>query len=149
MKNKLLLIIISIFMLFLVTGCGNESNDLEDNNESDNTNEVDNNQSSSNDDDKIDLYSDNTKIVFANGGGKLVYYYSGEKITGYSAYLDYGDSATAKLALSVSEKDETIKNMYTQGRYLVVEYNESQFEDTTVSEIKALYSYLEQVQKSN
>ena len=98
----------------------------------------------------LQLYSDNTKIVFANGQAKLVYYYSGEKITAYHAYMDYENAAIANYALSLIEKDDTtIKKAYTKGKYLIIEYAESEYENTTLSEVKALYSYLEQIQKSN
>ena len=68
MKKKLLLIIFVVGTLFLVTGCGNKKVDdinYESNNTS-GTGEVKENDDSSAYDD-FELYSDNTKIVFANG----------------------------------------------------------------------------------
>ncbi len=147
--KKILLSTLLFLMLVFITGCGNETNDDVEN-IIDNIEDKSTETSNTTEDDKIDLYSDDTKMVFKNGTGSLVYYYSGDKITGYHAYLDYGDAATAKYALTIMDKDlENIKNAYTKGRYLVIEYNESEYEDMTASEVKALYSYLEEVQKSN
>ena len=98
--------------------------------------------------DEIELYSDGTKIVFGNGNSKLVYYYSGDEITKYEAYLDYGTAAAAQYAYSIFEKDDSIKNAYVKGKYLVVEYDESLYENLTVSEVRTLYSYLEEVQNN-
>ena len=80
----------------------------------------------------------------------LVFYYSGNDITKYEAYINYGDSQTAKFALSLlDEAEENIINKYTKGKYLVVEYAESEFDGLTLDDIKTTYSYLKEVSKSN
>lgn len=151
MKKKILLSIIAFLMLFMVYGCGNDNGE-ENNNDNDNNSEVENgnndNGSSTSTGDEIKLYSDSTKMVFQVGTSQLVYYYSGDKITAYHAYVDYGDAVTANYALSVAkaEEDSNIKKAYTKGRYLVIEYNENEYENTTASEIKTAYSYFEQIQ---
>ncbi len=151
MKKKILLSIIAFLMLFMVYGCGNDNGE-ENNNENGNNSEVENgnndNGSSTSVSDEIKLYSDSTKMVFQVGTSQLVYYYSGDKITAYHAYVDYGDAVTANYALSVAkaEEDSNIKKAYTKGRYLVIEYNENEYENTTASEIKTAYAYFEQIQ---
>lgn len=96
---------------------------------------------------KIELYSDDTKMVFKNGNSQLVYYYSGDTITAYHAYIDYEIATTAKyVATSVIEKDATIDKVYAKGRYVVVEYAKSTYEDTTATEVRKLYSAIEQYQ---
>ncbi len=147
--KKILLSVLVVLLLVVFVGCGKDNgNDAGDNNGGTNNGEVNNNSSSNSSNDEIKLYSDNTKMVFQVGNSKLVYYYSGEKITAYHAYVDYENAATANYALTLINLDEdsNIKKAYTQGRYVVIEYAESEYEDTTTSEIRALYSYLEQVQ---
>ena len=146
MKKKFLVGLLALVICFTLVGCGNKNAELNDNAQ-DNTSQNQTDTSNNSNENNIELYSDNTKIVFQSGNSKLVYYYSGDKITKYESYFDYGDSATAKYALSVLEKDQDIKNVYTKGKYLVIEYNESVYEGATVSDIKALYSYLEEVKK--
>ena len=156
MKRYILFGLSFLLSLFLIVGCGNKvDNSNVTNNNLDNTsnNITDNNDrtSSTSKDEEIELYSDDTKIVFANAGGRIVYYYEGDTITGYRVYLDYGDNATAKFALANLDwqEDETIKNAFAEGKYVVVEYSESEYENQTVTDVRALYSYLEEIQKNN
>ena len=145
MKKIILCSLLFLMMLF-ATGCGNDTTTGEDEtNNGGSSSEVE----SKSDDDKIELYSDNTKMVFQNGTSSLVYYYEGDKITGYHAYIDYENAATANYVLSMLDKNESIAKAYTKGRYVVIEYAESEYENTTTDEIRLLYSYLEEVQKKN
>ena len=159
MKRNILLSLIAVLSLFLVVGCGNKQTGIQDNiidepSSSENNNKgttSDNNTSTNTEEEDVKLYSDDTKIVFENGGGRIVYYYEGDTITGYVVYLDYSDNSTANFALSAMdwENDNSVKNAYVQGKYVVVEYNESMYENDTVSDIRTLYSYLKEVQKDN
>lgn len=148
MKKKLLLCLFIITMFFIMTGCVNKSVEVSNSTENDNSNEEEKNTSSDLDD-EIELYSDSSKIVFQNGNAKLVYYYSGDKITKYESYLDYQSSTAAKYALSILEKDGDIKKAYTDGRYLIIEYDESVYEDLTTTDVRTVYSYLKEVKKDN
>ena len=156
MKRKILFSLLVVLSLFLVVGCGsknttaenatssNKDNDVVDNNKDTDTNKDDDNIN-------IDLYSDDTKIVFASGEGKLVFYYEGDKITAYHAYIDYGSASlaqTAYTALNANEEDN-IKKAYVKGHYLVVEYEDSEFEGLSLEDIRKSYSFLEEVQKKN
>ena len=148
MKKHLMILFMITICLALVTGCGSKDTNTNSSDASDSTVDGTTETSNSSDEDTIELYSDNTKIVFKNGEGSLVFYYSGDTITKYEAYLNYGNAATAKYALASIEKDETIKKAYTKGKYLVIEYNESEYENLTVTEVRAVYSYLEEVKKN-
>ena len=155
MKKIIVLSAILFVTVFMLTGCGNsKQNAKTSNNNSDIDQVIDNNTSSNSSssntaEEKIDLYSDDTKIVFINGQSSLVFYYSGDEITAYHAYYDYATEANARVALNVLEKDESIDKAYVKGRYLVVEFNKSEFEDLKLSEIRQVYSYLEEAKKSN
>ena len=79
---------------------------------------------------------------------EYVFYYSGDEITAYHTYVDYGDNATAKMAYSIIDRDdETIKNCYVDGRYVVFEWAESEYEDLTYSNLREAYSYMEELKK--
>ena len=150
--KKILLTLLALFLSFSLTACGSDE-EKEENKGGEKTSEVETDEGENNNSvedvaEKIKLYSDDTKMVFKNGNTQLVYYYSGDKITAYHAYIDYETAALANLALStIEENDTAIAKAYTNGRYLVVEYAESEYENTTVKEIRALYSYLEQIQE--
>ena len=145
MKKKYILGLLVIISLFMVTACGSEkekNDDIIDNGSEEKEND-------SNEYDDLELYSDDTKLVFARGGGKVVFYYSGNKITGETAYFDYQNNAAAKIALNALEKDENIDKTYVQGKYLVVEYNENEYGSLTLEDVKLTYAYLEEIKKGN
>ena len=158
MKKYLGGIFAIIICLLVVTGCGKSKveknfteiyNNLERESE-ESFNETENDSTGTTETDDIKLYSDNSKIVFKTEQGMMVYYYSGEKITKYEVYLDYNDAATAKFALSVLDDEEDgIKKKYTKGKYLVIEYDESEYDTLTLTEVKTMYSYLEEIKKNN
>ena len=149
--KKLLLTLFAVSLTFALTACGNKDTEEEKNpNKENNTSEVetnDNNESSANEPsgETIQLYSDDTKMVFKRDKTQLVFYYSGDEITAYHAYADYETAAAANFALSLIEKDDTIDKVYTKGRYLVIEYAKSEYENLKTSEVRALYSYMEQI----
>ena len=148
MKKKYLLGLLIVVSLFIVTACGSKTE--EDNEE--NTNNINNVEDSENEEyEDIELYSDDTKLVFARGDGKVVFYYSGNEITGETAYFNYQTNAAAKIALDVlnNDKDDNIDKAYVQGKYLVVEYNENEYGTLTLEDVKLTYSYIEELQKGN
>ena len=144
MKKKTYLLLLIGILSIIVTGCTKEEEKVKD---ISNIPESGNFEYIPTNNDK--LYSDKNKIVFANGKAKLVYYYSGETITGYESYIDYEDPVAAKYAESTFEKDDSIKEVYTKDQYLVVVYNDSEYKDVTLSELKVIYSMLEEVKKGN
>ena len=148
MKKYLICILGVALCLFLITGCSNNNDKTYSNDTEENVSEGQKVTSNNSNEDEIELYSDSTKIVFESGQGKIVYYYSGETITKYEAYIDYGDATTAKFALSqLDDDEENVKKKYTKGKYLVIEYAESEYENLTVSDVKLMYSYLKELQK--
>ena len=152
MKKKILSIIIICSILF-IGACSNNNEESEVNNNNTNTNTNTNSESTnSNEYSDIDLYSDDTKIVFIEGNSKLVFYYEGNEITKHCVYIDYGDSYTANMALNLinnDEEDKTIEKAYVQGKYLIVEYAKEEYENTTLEDVKTAYSILEQAKKGN
>ena len=146
MKKKYILGLLVIISLFMVSACGNKEK-LDDEIIND-SNEKENLEEEYAD---LELYSDDTKIVFARGQEKVVFYYKGDTITGEHAYFDYQSKALAQLALTAlnSNENENIARAYVNGKYLVIEYNENEYGNLTLEEVKLTYSYLEEVKKSD
>ncbi len=153
-KRLFFLGLISIVLCIVLTGCGVENKPATGEEQADEMEQkVYNAVTPTTDEAKeviqeMDLYSDNTKMVFISGQTRLVFYYSGEEITGYVTYIDYGNEATAENALTlVDEEDESIEKAYTKGKYLVMEYDKSEYENLSVSDVKNAYSYLKEATK--
>lgn len=145
--KKILLTMLALFLTLSLTACGSDSGKENEEKKGSESSQVEEKDGAEKTDDKIELYSDDTKMVFKNGNSQLVYYYSGDTITAYHAYIDYENATTAAyVATSVIEKNETIDKVYAKGRYVVVEYAKSTYEDTTATEVRQLYSAIEQYQ---
>ena len=145
--KKLLTALLVLFLSFSLTACGkdeNNKNSSENNQEQGEVNNGENNEEALKD---IELYSDDTKMVFKIEDIEAVYYYEGETITAYHAYAKYPTIADANIALSMlkQEENETIDKAYVKGTYLVIEYNKSLYENLTTSNVRLLYSALEPV----
>ena len=159
MKKRFLFILLGIAMCLVLVGCGQTGDNTKENNTvKHNETEVD--KTTNNTTEKttntaqdaaqdIELYSDDTKIVFKTDQGRAVYYYSGKEITGYRVYIDYGTVADASIALSVLkyEENETIDSAHVEGKYLVIVYNKSTYETLNVDTLRLVYSYLEELKK--
>ena len=142
MKKALIIITIAV----LLTGCGDNKSVSSVNNISENN--------SPETSEKVELYSDDTKIVYKQSKGSyLVFYYDGNKIIGYELYLDYEDEETASVAYEVLKQDHSaynnVKNINQKGQYVVIEYNENEYAAYSLDDVKRTYSTLEQVQKNN
>ena len=124
--------------------------------------------------------SDDTKYVLTLDAGQLsfedeeqeinpvkahfVYNYSGDEITGLTAYYEFADAETAKKALDLynkelkeaeesekSEGDDMVgyKDASVKGKYLVLTANESQYKDITVSDVKQQIEFMEMLKQMN
>ena len=146
--KKLLTALLVLFLSFSLTACGKDENNNsnEKNQEQGEVNNGENNEEALKD---IELYSDDTKMVFKIEDIEAVYYYEGETITAYHAYAKYPTVADANIALAAAkqEENETIDKEYVKGTYLVIEYNKSLYENLTTSNVRLLYSALEQTKK--
>lgn len=171
MKTKLFLIgLISIVLCLCLTGCGTQENvvtqkDVEqqvnnlidmllsdDETENNTTAAVSTENNSTETVSKsnpLKLYSDDTKIVFLEDDTYMVFTYSGNEITGYTAYVLFDSAAEAQIALAEynEDPDEDVKSIQANGSTVVLEYDESVYEGLTVDMIKLAYSYLEEVKK--
>lgn len=82
----------------------------------------------------------------------IVYTYSGDEITGAFFYLEYADEAQAKTAYENYQdewKEEGIKDFKTNGKYLVIEMEASQYEGKTASDVKQEFELYESLKNMN
>lgn len=103
--------------------------------------------------------SDNTKYVLTMDGDAMgvsddpnhapvktrqVYFYSGDKITGATLYLEFADESAAKSALEYfKQQDDSTSGLSVNGKYIVAEMPEDEYSDMTASEVKQYIDFLE------
>ncbi len=132
----------------------NNNNSSSNNNTSNNTNQ--NNQPSEektgietfHDYDK--LVSDDTKIVYnCNDEYKIVVHKDGDKIIGIEHYYDFGTESSAQNAMSTLQQQynttENFDKIIQKDRYIKVLFNENEYKDLTISDIKTKYATLAQI----
>lgn len=110
---------------------------------------------------KIDdsyFVSDGTKYVVPMDGNDFVtdevkniptkayavYTYSGDTITGAFTYAEFANESTAKTALEEYKNTDQdgVKNISTNGKYVVIEMDESSYEGMTASELKTYIDFM-------
>ncbi len=82
----------------------------------------------------------------------MIYFYSGDEITGMKIYYEYADESAAKAALdyykdNFSESD--YKDISVEGKYLVFTSNESDYEGLTASDVKQQIEFMEMLKNMN
>ena len=154
MNRKVVSYFLIVFMCLLLIGCGKKPDTIKpDTIKEDDNQKVNNDKKSnvsSNDiviEDDLQLYSDDTKLVFQESNITYVFYYSGDKITNMVTYINYENEVTANYARELLNGESSIKKAYVEDKYLVVEYNESEYKDLTVNGVKAAYSLVKEVTK--
>lgn len=72
-----------------------------------------------------------------------VYTYSGDKITGAFTYAEFANESTAKAALEEYKNTDQdgVKSISTNGKYVVIEMDGSEYADMTASELKAYIDF--------
>ncbi len=151
--KKFILLIILLVATVGITGCGD--NNLDPLKDLENYNNDNNDNNNNNDDDfNINLYSDDTKLVYDFSGiYKIVYYYSGDTITGLEYYYDYESAEMANIAIagikSTYSSEDNIKSIDRKGSVIIIKFKEEEFEDLTVEEVKRTYSFLKEVQENS
>lgn len=146
MKKKLYLLLL-IGLIIVLAGCSAASK--KESQEDSIKEEIEELEETESENEEIELYSDDTKIVFQSDQIRYVFYYKKNEITAYHVYIDYDTKETAAYALTLlgAEDDETIDKAYNKGRYVVIEYNEKEYMDMTVEELKEAYGSMKEVTK--
>lgn len=98
-----------------------------------------------------ELYSTDDKVVFdCNNEFKIILHRDGDTITGIEYYYDFGSSenaANALFNLKSMYQDSGIENIMIKDRYVKVIFNDSMFNNLSVSEFKNRYSNLNEIVK--
>ncbi len=152
MSKKIMLGIVSIMMCFLIAGCGNKAtNDLKNVVEKENkeTNEE------SSEEPSIKLYSTDNKLVYNMSDLYFIVidFDNSGNATGFKWIYDYGDTATAASMVAAiranMEEATDIKSVSQDGKYIIVDYNESAYEGLTYETTKTAFSMYEQIEEQN
>ena len=98
-----------------------------------------------------ELYSTDDKVVFdCNNEFKIILHRDGDAITGIEYYYDFGSSenaANALFNLKSMYQDSSIENIMMKDRYVKVIFNDSMFNNLSVSEFRNRYSNLNEIVK--
>ena len=98
-----------------------------------------------------ELYSTNDKVVFdCNNEYKVILHRNGETITGVEYYYDFGsneNAANALFNLKSMYQDSGIENIMMKDRYVKVIFNDSMFNNLSVSAFRNKYSNLNEIVK--
>ena len=98
-----------------------------------------------------ELYSTDDKVVFdCNNEFKIILHRDGDAITGIEYYYDFGSSenaANALFNLKSMYQDSGIENIMIKDRYVKVIFNDSMFNNLSVSEFRNRYSNLNEIVK--
>lgn len=101
--------------------------------------------------------SDDTKYVISMDGDEItaddeyspvkthmVYFYSGDEITGLKMYYEFADEATAKAAYETyrAELPDEYTDIAVDGKYLILTADASQYEGTSADDIKQTVEFL-------
>lgn len=150
MKKILTMIMVLGCVMMLITGCGNNSDTPNDESNGNNQQE----QQGGNQQQGTDLkwYSDDTRIVYKYFNEYLmVFYYSGNTITGLEYVYDYEHSDIADSVFeefkAEEEKEYDVASVVKDGQYIIVKYTEDHYNELTVESIKKLYSSFEEIKK--
>lgn len=136
---KKIKLLIAVVLCFLVVGCSCEKKDKEGNEKPKGDTQIESTIKS--------MYTDDKKLVFDNNGiYKLVFYYSGNEITGLEHYYEYKDEKEAES--KYKEDSENLKNNLSikkisrNGKYVIYTMAGKEYEGKTVKQVKESYSYL-------
>ena len=98
-----------------------------------------------------ELYSTNDEVVFDyNNEYKVILHRNGETITGIEYYYDFGsneNAANALFNLKSMYQDSGIENIMMKDRYVKVIFNNSMFNNLSVSAFRNRYSNLNEIIK--
>lgn len=80
----------------------------------------------------------------------IVYNYRDDKITGMAFYYQFTDEAVATAAFEEAKADaaadESVKNFRQNGQYIIVDFNESEYANVSVNEVKQAIEFLEKIE---
>ena len=80
----------------------------------------------------------------------VVYFYSGDEITGAKTYYEFANAETAQAAYdSLKDSVNEINSLSVDGKYVIIVADESEYADITASEVKQQIEFMESLQNLN
>lgn len=76
----------------------------------------------------------------------VVYFYSGDEITGLKTYYEYADAGSAKTAFDALLQEmegEDVSNYALDGKYIIITSDESEYSEMTVDDVKQQIEFYE------
>ncbi len=144
--KKILLSLLIFVLCFVLVGCSGTSKETE---------EIINQGNENNEESDIKLYSSEDRLVY---NAEDVYYIvvnfgEDDKATSLKWIYDYGDATTAKTMVTIIEasleSDSEVKSVTQDGKYIVVDYEESAYEDMDRTTTAAAFGMYQEVQNNN
>lgn len=134
--KKIIILVAVVFISLQLSGCGCEKDkDEKGKNKTQIEMTIEN------------LYTDEGKLVYNNNDiYKIVYYFSGDEITGLEHYYEYANETEAEAKYKeykeTLKNDASIKKITRSGKYVVYTMAGERYEGKTVEQVKNSYSYL-------
>ncbi len=97
--------------------------------------------------DEDDLNEDETDTP-APAKTHMVYYYSGDEITGFKQFYEFADSATAQKAYETYKEieDDTYESIELNGKYIVITGTPSSYEGLTTTDVKQQIEFIKSLE---
>ena len=95
---------------------------------------------------------ENTDEEYTPVKSHMVYYYSGDDITGVKVYYEYANADDAKAAYDALKEVggfESFKSVELDGKYLIMTSKESEYAELKASDIKQQIEFMEMLQNMN
>ena len=88
---------------------------------------------------------------FAPLRARIVYKYSGDKITDVTSYYEFENSNSAKAGLDylIAQNEGNYKDIYIDGNYVVIVSNESDYSDLTIKDVKDQIEFMEMLKNAD
>ena len=90
-------------------------------------------------------------VVFYIVNTTHVFYYEEDEIIAYHTYVDYETNELAEYAYKALEPDNVkdALKFYVKDKYLVFEWNYTEYEGLTVSNLHKTYQYMQEIKKED
>ena len=162
MKKKLLLVVIALLFVGVLTGCKKDKpkddvvtptedqtqKQAEEAIEKDQKRKLETNYNNYED---FNVSQDDNKIEFQEGNSKIIYYYQGDKITGYESYITFDSKEVAEVAVKAFNdgSNPNIEKAYVDDKSVVIVYNEKAYQSKSLEDIKNEYEHVIKVKNGD
>ena len=99
----------------------------------------------------FNVSQDDNKIEFQEENSKIIYYYQGDKITGYESYITFDSKEVAEVAVKAFNdgSNPNIEKAYVDDKSVVIVYNEKAYQSKSLEDIKNEYEHVIKVKNGD